>query len=234
MKSKVIRAILFDFGGTLAEMSPAREDIFLKSIKPFGLNPKKTALRDAYRMVDFCYKYSSVAVRSPSEKEEFYRMYNMKICAALGMSGYFEKIQPGLRHNFKKLRRWKLINGVKGVLSGLKRQDLRMGIVANWDTGLGELSDELGIRNFFDGIIASQDAGLEKPDPKIFLQAMAGLNIDKKDAGSVIYLGNEYESDVVGARSAGMRPVLIDRCGFYPYADCPRFSSLGKWFDSLD
>ncbi len=34
--------------------------------------------------------------------------------------------------------------------------------------------------------------------------------------------------DVVGARAAGVRPVLLDEAGLYPEADCPRVRSLAE------
>jgi hypothetical protein len=43
-----------------------------------------------------------------------------------------------------------------------------------------------------------------------------------------------YHSDVLGARSAGIRPLLIDRDGLHQeISDCPRISSLGQVVDYL-
>ena len=40
--------------------------------------------------------------------------------------------------------------------------------------------------------------------------------------------------DVVGARAAGVRPVLLDEAGLYPDADCPRVRSLVELADHFD
>jgi len=42
------------------------------------------------------------------------------------------------------------------------------------------------------------------------------------------YVGDEYEVDVVGARNAGIEPILIDRDNILPFADCLRFTSLSQ------
>jgi FMN phosphatase YigB (HAD superfamily) len=39
--------------------------------------------------------------------------------------------------------------------------------------------------------------------------------------------------DVVGARAAGLRGVLLDEAGLYPDADCPRVRSLAELVDRI-
>jgi FMN phosphatase YigB (HAD superfamily) len=42
------------------------------------------------------------------------------------------------------------------------------------------------------------------------------------------YVGDEYEIDVIGARNAGLVPILIDRNNNLPFADCLRFNTLSQ------
>jgi FMN phosphatase YigB (HAD superfamily) len=46
---------------------------------------------------------------------------------------------------------------------------------------------------------------------------------------STVHIGDFYQVDVVGARAAGIRPVLLDQAGLRPDADCPRVSSLREF-----
>jgi putative hydrolase of the HAD superfamily len=48
---------------------------------------------------------------------------------------------------------------------------------------------------------------VEKPDPRIFDFALEYLEVDAAD---VWYVGDTPAFDVVGARRAGMRPILMD------------------------
>jgi len=41
-----------------------------------------------------------------------------------------------------------------------------------------------------------------------------------------MYVGDNYFADVVGARGAGLQPVLYDPAGIYPEANCPVIVSL--------
>ena len=46
----------------------------------------------------------------------------------------------------------------------------------------------------------------------------------------VVYVGDNYYADVVGARRAGLRPVLYDPLGIFPDPDCTTIKS----FDELN
>jgi FMN phosphatase YigB (HAD superfamily) len=46
-------------------------------------------------------------------------------------------------------------------------------------------------------------------------------------------VGDIYEVDVVGARAAGIRPVLLDTAGLYPDADCHRVQSLAALLEAV-
>jgi putative hydrolase of the HAD superfamily len=61
---------------------------------------------------------------------------------------------------------------------------------------------------------------LRKPDPNIFFHALkkAGIGGDK-----VIYIGDRYVEDVLGAREAGITPILFDRARQYKDKDCLKF-----------
>jgi FMN phosphatase YigB (HAD superfamily) len=49
-----------------------------------------------------------------------------------------------------------------------------------------------------------------------------------------VHVGDFYSVDVVGARAAGIRPVLLDEGDLYPDADCPRVRSLAQLAEHLD
>ena len=67
-----------------------------------------------------------------------------------------------------------------------------------------------GLASFFPVVIASGDIGHGKPDARVFVQALSAVGVRAADAVSV---GDSEEKDVVGARNAGVRSVLLDRHG---------------------
>jgi putative hydrolase of the HAD superfamily len=66
---------------------------------------------------------------------------------------------------------------------------------------------EGGLAHCFETIVISGEAGIKKPDPKIFRIALEGTGLR---ADEVVYVGDTQE-DVDGAIAAGIRPILIVR-----------------------
>jgi putative hydrolase of the HAD superfamily len=67
-----------------------------------------------------------------------------------------------------------------------------------------------GLADFFPTIVVSSRYGYRKPDPRLFGHALERIGVTREEA---IYVGNSWDRDIVGARNAGIRPVLIARNG---------------------
>jgi FMN phosphatase YigB (HAD superfamily) len=83
--------------------------------------------------------------------------------------------------------------------------------------------ERLGLTARVDMILDSHDEGVEKPDPRFFEIALARSGARKE---TTIHIGDLYYVDVIGARNAGLRGVLLDEADLRPDADCPRLQSL--------
>jgi putative hydrolase of the HAD superfamily len=66
-------------------------------------------------------------------------------------------------------------------------------------------------------VIDSALAGFEKPDPRIFVHA---LSLAGTEPGRTLHVGDLYHADVLGARGAGIHPLLLDPYGDWPALDC--------------
>lgn len=97
--------------------------------------------------------------------------------------------------------------GTREALEALRAAGLRLGVVSNSDGKVDAALEAAGLREYFEVVVDSTHAGAEKPDPRIFAAALDQLGIA---AGDAVYVGDVYEVDVVGARNAGLRPVLLD------------------------
>jgi FMN phosphatase YigB (HAD superfamily) len=69
----------------------------------------------------------------------------------------------------------------------------------------------------------SHIVGYAKPDPLIFSDAIAALNLPPE---RVAYVGDSYVNDVGGARAAGLVPLLYDPFDDHVEYDCERLRSL--------
>jgi putative hydrolase of the HAD superfamily len=83
--------------------------------------------------------------------------------------------------------------------------------------------DRIGLSSYVTCIVDSCDVGVEKPDPRIFRIALEASGARPE---TTIHVGDMYQVDVVGARAAGLRAVLLDEMGLHDGIDCPRVRSL--------
>jgi len=99
-----------------------------------------------------------------------------------------------------------------------------VGLLTNLDRDMVPICRALGLEAYINFVVTSKEAGADKPDSPIFLAALekAGVN-----ASEAIHIGDQYRFDVIGARTVGINPILIDRYDIHPdISDCPRIQSL--------
>jgi len=94
------------------------------------------------------------------------------------------------------------------AMEGLKRMRgmaEHMGIITDGDRPYAEnLLESLGIRELFDSITTAEDAGVGKPNPKIFLEALKHSRSEPK-----FYIGDSEKRDMKGAKEVGMVTIKI-------------------------
>jgi putative hydrolase of the HAD superfamily len=121
---------------------------------------------------------------------------------------------------------WEFVpDGVRPALSALRDRGLTLVVVSNANGTLRRHMDRIGLASHVDIVIDSQDEGVEKPDPRLFQIALERAGARPE---STIHVGDLYQVDVVGARAAGLRGVLLDETGLHSDADCDRVGSLAE------
>jgi HAD superfamily hydrolase (TIGR01509 family) len=121
---------------------------------------------------------------------------------------------------------WEYIpDDVVPALEALRALGLRLVVVSNANGTLRAHLDRIGLTDRFDCVLDSADEGVEKPEPRFFDIALqrSGARRD-----TTIHVGDLYYVDVVGARTAGLRGVLLDEADLRPDADCPRIRTLDE------
>lgn len=121
---------------------------------------------------------------------------------------------------------WETVTpGAREALAALRRRGLSLIVVSNANGRLVTLLERVGLSSHFDVIVDSCLEGVEKPDARLFEIAMARAGAEP---ARTVHVGDLYHVDVVGARAAGMHPVLVDVADLYPDADCPRVRSINE------
>jgi HAD superfamily hydrolase (TIGR01509 family) len=96
------------------------------------------------------------------------------------------------------------------IIRDLKKRELRLAVISNMMLPgkllLAKL-DEANILNCFSHVVISSDAGYIKPHPKIFRCALEQSNLQAEE---VLFVGDTYQQDIVGAKQVGMRTVWLN------------------------
>jgi FMN phosphatase YigB (HAD superfamily) len=217
-------AIVFDCADTLLRMDPSRAEIFRDAAATAGLVLPLEEVERAYDVVDFAIKMRSSKLRSPDAKLEFYRSINEALCDALGIRRSLPALHPLLLAEFRRRRCWRPFADVDQALRQLGPR-VPLYVLANWDLGLAAVLRDVGLDGFFRDAVSSEMLGSEKPERACFEAFLARTSLNPSET---VYVGNEYVADVVGARDAGLTPVLLDRAARMRSADCIRISSLAE------
>ena len=91
--------------------------------------------------------------------------------------------------------------------------------------------ERLGLNNFIDFMVSSEETGLEKPSPSMFNLALKKLNCLPEEA---VYFGDSPDRDIEGAANVGIKPFWF--LGEHPETeikvDCIKFKSYSEIIDS--
>jgi putative hydrolase of the HAD superfamily len=119
--------------------------------------------------------------------------------------------------------RFELMPDALPALDALDAAGARLAVVSNWDYDLPSVLAGLGVADRFAAVQTSAGAGAAKPDPAIFLSALARLGAAPAQA---VHCGDSPRFDCAGARAAGIEAVLIDRAGEAAPGPCRRIATL--------
>ena len=231
MDAMAIKAVFFDFYGTLAGFHPPKEEVQAQAMASMGFHASREGIIQGYLEADRLMSEvnstaSPVREMSHQERLEFFARYQQLILKGAGIETDLEtagkvwaKVQA-VPHDFA------LFYDTLPTLQVLRAKGLTVGLISNIGANATNLTAQLGLTGHLDFIVTSQDAGMEKPHPPIFRLALARASVKPEEA---LHVGDSPVSDVEGARNVGIKPLLIDRDGVMSgYKGCPRITSLAE------
>jgi putative hydrolase of the HAD superfamily len=106
------------------------------------------------------------------------------------------------------------VPGAKQLLAELKKK-VKIGIVSNnFLKEQLEKINRVGLASYIDVVVASEEVGVTKPNPEIFMLTLERLNCKANEA---VMLGDTWEIDIIGAKNAGIAAIWFNRYGLH----CP-------------
>jgi putative hydrolase of the HAD superfamily len=226
----MIKAVFFDLYQTLVHYEPPREEIEAKVLKNFGIDVSPATLaRPIIAADEFIYNEIAqlpLSARSQEEKFALYARYQAILLREAGLE-YDQKVIPKLLAAMQQSRMdLALFDDVAPTLTDLAARGLILGLISNIEQDMTGTLTKLGLYAWLKIIVTSLEAGASKPRPEIFREALRRAGVKPAES---IYVGDQYNVDIVGARGAGIKGILLDRSDYYQdISDCPRIKSLSE------
>lgn len=170
--------------------------------------------------------------RATSDQERGRLYFGLMLEAAgLSRNPAAEAAIVELQDHHRQHNLWDHVPGdARPALAAFRARGLRLVVVSNANGTLKRLFDRLDLTGAVDLVLDSHEQGVEKPDPRFFRIA---LDRSGSQPETTLHVGDLYQVDVVGARAAGIRPVLLDAGDLYEEVDCPRVRSLTALADAV-
>ncbi|AJY77001.1 HAD family hydrolase [Paenibacillus beijingensis] len=186
--NKKIKAIIFDFDGTIIDTETAWYVAFRDAYKKHGvdLTLEQYSQCIGTNLNSFNpYEYLITELNLPIDREEFRK-----------------SVQA---HHSSLMEQEKMRPGIMDYLNLAKEAGLKIGLATSSDRAwIDKYLNQLGILDYFDCIRTKDDVKNVKPDPELYLQALACLGVHAEEAIAI----EDSPNGAKAAMEAGLNTVV--------------------------
>lgn len=196
-----MKAVLFDFGGTLDSDGLTWPERFLPLYRDAGFDLTREAFLKAFYKSD-----DHLAQRFPLSGVGLERTLELQVsCVLEELPGARKDLTPKIAGRFlEDCRRHFERN--RPVLDHLKKR-FRLGIVSNFYGNLPDILASEGLDGYFDVVAESARVGHTKPAKQIFMHALNGVGAEPSES---LMVGDSVGRDMKGAEGLGMPHALLN------------------------
>jgi len=217
-KTKKIKAIFFDFGGTLMDSESdiiAHINIMKDLSTKYNISDSPEELAEKYNSYIFTKKMTLLDF--DSKNKSFlplkYSTNNAvrKILCSYNINPSNNDMDWFSKNYLKNHKKYlKLFPEALDIIQKVKNNDsLHIGIISDIDIDFQRFQfDAFGISDLFDSITTSEEVQTYKPEDKIFNVALKKANCLGTES---IMVGDSYEKDILGGKNMGMTTIWLNR-----------------------
>lgn len=231
---KQIDIVFFDAGETIIHPYPSFPELFAQVCAERGANVRADEVREvqermAPHLIDLA-EDSGVTTPSldPEASRRFWTFLYERFLEELGVDD--DQLPSELFTTFSATSTYRLFPDVKPALTRIEESGHRLGLISNFEGWLEQILVEQEVGESFDVTVISGVEGVEKPDPAIYELAVQRAGVEPSRC---VHVGDSMALDVVPATEVGIRAVLLDRVGRYPYSGHPTIGSLEELPDII-
>jgi putative hydrolase of the HAD superfamily len=205
-----LRIVVFDAVGTLIYPDPPVSAVYVKSAKRLGSNLADHVVAARFRAV-----FGELESRDragdlrTSEEVELARWRTI-------VRGVLDDVSDPaasfaeLYDHFARPTSWRVFPDVGSAFDLLASRGIQLAIASNFDQRLLGIAQQLAPLDRCIHVLVSSAIGYRKPHRRFFEAVLEASGFAPEE---VLYVGDDHDNDVAGARAVGMRAVLLDRAG---------------------
>jgi putative hydrolase of the HAD superfamily len=180
-----IKAIVFDFGGVIADHDNTPLNTFMTT--SLGVTEKE------YKKIRKKWMKAQKAGMSERQYWEQYAASNGKTLD----DAWFEQMHQAMKKTMLD------IPGTLDIAKELKRQGYRVAMLSNVTTGHAHIRRQTGYYDLFDPLLLSCEIGVEKPDPKAYQMLLDALQLPPDQ---VLFIDDKKEN-IEAAQKLGIHAI---------------------------
>jgi len=200
-------AVLFDAAETLFTTRGSVGDIYHAVAQRYGTVATAAEIQDA-----FIRQFRQSGPLTTDNEKRWWKDVVHRVFAEAGMVENFDQFFEEVYDHFRDSRGWRLFPETREVLEEIKRNQLKIGVISNFDSRLHSVMNDLGIRAYFDSVTISSETGYAKPQPEIFMAAIRSLAVPPN---RILFAGDSLLDDFQAGQNVGLDAFLLDRSGRY-------------------
>jgi putative hydrolase of the HAD superfamily len=224
-----VRAVIFDWGGTLTPWHTIDHDALWLGVCARHFPADRAAtVADAIRKAEFALWRQSETSQLSATLDHVFARAGVTADEAF-LDTYYRAFEP---HTYTD-------PDAAPLLRELRRRGIAIGVLSNtmWPRSAHELVFRRdSVLGLIDAAVYSSEIPWTKPHPEAFRAAMAAVGVT--DPASCVFVGDRPYDDIYGAKSLGMRGVLIPHSevpphdGVVPDAVITRLAELPAHLDN--
>jgi putative hydrolase of the HAD superfamily len=228
--SKQVTTVIFDLDDTLRYNDPHAHDFFCDFAHTLG-GPARGAERHAAQRWEHQYWASSDDLTSDIQTftegtEAFWLNYSRRHLQALGFQpSDAERLAPQAHAHMRDT--YKPVSRVRPetveALKELRASGFLLGLITNRSKPIYNEMHQIGLDLHFDFYLTGNQLGAYKPRKEIFDNLVAFTGHSKEE---LLYVGDNYYADILGARNAGIESALLNWKDLYSDMDCVTIRSI--------
>ncbi|HZC67890.1 MAG TPA: HAD family phosphatase [Nitrospirales bacterium] len=191
----MLKAIIFDFDGVLADTEPLHFKMFQRVLHEEGLPLSEQDYYQKYVGLDDngCFQALLSAHERPAPPETVRRLVERKAVLMLEQIKVSPVVYPGIEDFVKRAAG----NYRLSIVSGALRHEVEF------------ILESVGLRSSFEHITAAEDVRNGKPDPEGYLHALQALNRRVAVQASDCLVIEDTIAGIQAAHAAGMRCLAV-------------------------